>query len=482
MHLRPNKAPVFKKGAHVHWMCKRNGMWIKATVSDATNARVDEYEVITDTGEHKQTLATRLRPATERSQTLDVDISVCRPDGPTTKAAQGDIEPDTGLDKTGHDQTKPTPELTHSELQGLTSVDIRSAMNGWVPAVVVSNDGTPKHSYLVSRNGGPPGRLQAEDVRTRRKPDIWLASNDGHQATRLHSPMQHATKRYQDSTNSSYEQECDREEAEGLTTWCTPNTLRPGLLQHGHTYGTVLCPNDEDARNSTATKQKCLQKRRRVNDIGMAEHGPGPPTTTKQMRKMRCSKPGKHPSIPVQVNQLTIVEKEKVRRRLFQYHCATGHCSRKVLKQMLLGSQTESLRRLAKHINLLPICTACLVGKSRKKPHKQAADSRSKQYLHRLHIDITGRQRVASLGGNYYCMIIVDDATRKAWAFPMKRVTDAAAVLCPTTGSTKTNHWMQPVSNNYTAMYDRTETNAGFLCHLLPTTNHPHQPTRSTTL
>jgi len=202
-----------------------------------------------------------------------------------------------------------------------------------------------------------------------------------------------------------------------------------------------------DARNSTATKQKCLQKRRRVKDIGMVEHGPGPPTTTKQMRKKRCSKPGQHdtalqydellmearlqlhPSIPVQVNQLTIVEKEKVRRRLFQYHCATGHCSRKVLKQMLLGSQTESLRRLAKHINLLPICTACLVGKSRKKPHKQAADSRSKQYLHRLHIDITGRQRVASLGGNYYCMIIVDDATRKTWAFPMKRVTDAAAVL-----------------------------------------------------
>ena len=579
--LRPNKTPVFKKGAHVHWLCRRNGLWIAATVSNATNARMNEYEVITQDGEHKQTLAARLRPAIARlhtsgdrvwvrsvrtghhatqatirkqlpntsqqsigglpycrPHTTDINYTVQLPDGSIATAAQNDIESDTCWHKTGHNNPKPTLELALPELQGLASVEIRSAVNGWVPAFVVNNDGTPKHSYLVSRNGGPPGRVQAEDVRTRRKPDTWLASNDGHQATRLQAPMQHAMKRSRgnttsgklprDSPSATVERATTltKEERLGLTTvevqsdmqtdwipafivssnstrskpthymvqhngskpirvranrvrarlapemwlgsndgskptvirhdereqttWCTPNALRPGLIQHGHTHGKVLCPDDADARHSAVTKQKCLQKRRRVNDTGAAEQEPETSTTSRTRttrRKTTTPDMRKHdttlqhdellmearlqcnPSTPVQTNQLTIVEKEKVRRRLFQYHCAAGHCSRKVLKQMLLRSQTESLRRLAKHINLLPICTACLVGKSRKKPHKQAADSRSKQYLHRLHIDITGRQRVASLGGNYYCMIIVDDATRKAWAFPMKKVTDAAAVL-----------------------------------------------------
>jgi hypothetical protein len=136
-----------------------------------------------------------------------------------------------------------------------------------------------------------------------------------------------------------------------------------------------------------------------------------------------------HPSIPVHANQLSIAEKQAVRRRLYQYHCAAGHCSNKVLRQMLQRSKTDSIRRLAKHVNLLPICTACLIGKSRKKPHKKAADSRSTKYLNRIHVDLSGRQRVASIGGNYYYMVIIDDATRKAWTFPLKRVTDAAATL-----------------------------------------------------
>ena len=84
---------------------------------------------------------------------------------------------------------------------------------------------------------------------------------------------------------------------------------------------------------------------------------------------------------------------------------------------------------MAKHVNLLPICTACAIGKSRKKPHKQHSDSRSPKYLHRLHIDCSGRQRVSTMGKAYYYMVIVDDATRRTWTVLLRRVTDAAAAL-----------------------------------------------------
>nr|GFA58682.1 hypothetical protein [Tanacetum cinerariifolium] len=74
----------------------------------------------------------------------------------------------------------------------------------------------------------------------------------------------------------------------------------------------------------------------------------------------------------------------------------------------LLASKTKSWlwhRRLS-HLNF---------GKSKKKPHKPKSEDTNQEKLYLLHMDLCGPMRVASVNGNKYILIIVDDYSRFTW-------------------------------------------------------------------
>ncbi|GJT32998.1 retrovirus-related pol polyprotein from transposon TNT 1-94 [Tanacetum coccineum] len=61
------------------------------------------------------------------------------------------------------------------------------------------------------------------------------------------------------------------------------------------------------------------------------------------------------------------------------------------------------------------LCSACAMGKSKKKPHKPKSEDTNQEKLYLLNMDICGPIRVASLNGNKYILVIVDDYSRFTW-------------------------------------------------------------------
>ncbi|GKD07161.1 retrovirus-related pol polyprotein from transposon TNT 1-94 [Tanacetum coccineum] len=58
------------------------------------------------------------------------------------------------------------------------------------------------------------------------------------------------------------------------------------------------------------------------------------------------------------------------------------------------------------------LCSACAMGKSKKKPHKPKSEDTNQEKLYLLHMDLCGLMRVASVNGKKYILVIVDDYTR----------------------------------------------------------------------
>nr|GEU47408.1 hypothetical protein [Tanacetum cinerariifolium] len=61
------------------------------------------------------------------------------------------------------------------------------------------------------------------------------------------------------------------------------------------------------------------------------------------------------------------------------------------------------------------LCSACAMGKSKKKPHKPKSKDTNQEKLYLLHMDLCGPMRVASVNGKKYILIIVDDYSRFTW-------------------------------------------------------------------
>ncbi|GKC97000.1 retrovirus-related pol polyprotein from transposon TNT 1-94 [Tanacetum coccineum] len=61
------------------------------------------------------------------------------------------------------------------------------------------------------------------------------------------------------------------------------------------------------------------------------------------------------------------------------------------------------------------LCSACAMGKSKKKPHKPKSEDTNQEKLYLLHIDLCGLMNVASVNGKKYILVIVDDYSRFTW-------------------------------------------------------------------
>ncbi|GJX84747.1 retrovirus-related pol polyprotein from transposon TNT 1-94 [Tanacetum coccineum] len=58
------------------------------------------------------------------------------------------------------------------------------------------------------------------------------------------------------------------------------------------------------------------------------------------------------------------------------------------------------------------LCSACAMGKSKKKPHKPKSEDTNQEKLYLLHMDLCRPMRVASVNGKKYILVIVDDYSR----------------------------------------------------------------------
>nr|GEY14617.1 hypothetical protein [Tanacetum cinerariifolium] len=61
------------------------------------------------------------------------------------------------------------------------------------------------------------------------------------------------------------------------------------------------------------------------------------------------------------------------------------------------------------------LCSACAMGKSKKKSHKPKSEDTNQEKIYLLHMDICGPMRVESVNGKKYILVIIDDYSRFTW-------------------------------------------------------------------
>nr|GEX51646.1 integrase, catalytic region, zinc finger, CCHC-type, peptidase aspartic, catalytic [Tanacetum cinerariifolium] len=61
------------------------------------------------------------------------------------------------------------------------------------------------------------------------------------------------------------------------------------------------------------------------------------------------------------------------------------------------------------------LCSACAMGKSKKKSHKPKSEDTNQEKLYLLHMDLCRPMRVKSVNGKKYILVIVDDYSRFTW-------------------------------------------------------------------
>ncbi|GKD87929.1 retrovirus-related pol polyprotein from transposon TNT 1-94, partial [Tanacetum coccineum] len=85
--------------------------------------------------------------------------------------------------------------------------------------------------------------------------------------------------------------------------------------------------------------------------------------------------------------------------------------------QRVIGETTRrSVRGLPKlKFEKDHLCSACTMGKSKKKPHKPKSEDTNQEKLYMLHMDLCGSIRVASVNGKKYILVIVYDYSRFTW-------------------------------------------------------------------
>nr|GEZ19238.1 retrovirus-related Pol polyprotein from transposon TNT 1-94 [Tanacetum cinerariifolium] len=77
------------------------------------------------------------------------------------------------------------------------------------------------------------------------------------------------------------------------------------------------------------------------------------------------------------------------------------------------------------------LCSACAMGKSKKKPHKPKSEDTNQEKLYPFHMDLCGPIRVVSVNGKKYILVIVDDYSRFTWVKCLSGDTPAPEVIAP---------------------------------------------------
>ena len=111
-----------------------------------------------------------------------------------------------------------------------------------------------------------------------------------------------------------------------------------------------------------------------------------------------------------------VIPKEK---DIEYWHRVIGHVGQRRLLKILKheGIETE--------LQTLQTCEACIKGKMKRRPFKTNKDTRVFEKGQFLHMDLVGPIPPSSRLGNKYVLTVVDNATDKSWAIPLKKKSDA---------------------------------------------------------
>nr|GFC15784.1 putative ribonuclease H-like domain-containing protein [Tanacetum cinerariifolium] len=75
------------------------------------------------------------------------------------------------------------------------------------------------------------------------------------------------------------------------------------------------------------------------------------------------------------------------------------------------------------------LCPLCEQGKSKRASHPPKPVPNSRQRLHLLHMDLCGPMRIASINGQRYILVIVDDYSRYTWVHFLRSKDEAPDVI-----------------------------------------------------
>nr|GEU28802.1 integrase, catalytic region, zinc finger, CCHC-type, peptidase aspartic, catalytic [Tanacetum cinerariifolium] len=75
------------------------------------------------------------------------------------------------------------------------------------------------------------------------------------------------------------------------------------------------------------------------------------------------------------------------------------------------------------------MCSACTMGKSKKKPHKLKSEDTNLEKLYLLHMDLCGTMCVTSVNGKKYILVIVDDYSRFTWVKYLRSKDEAPDII-----------------------------------------------------
>jgi len=97
------------------------------------------------------------------------------------------------------------------------------------------------------------------------------------------------------------------------------------------------------------------------------------------------------------------------------WHRRLAHVGMSTLKKLLKKDMVRGLKDVVFEKDKL--CSACQAGKQVANTHPRKAYMSTSRVLELLHMDLFGPTTYASLGGNLYCLVIVDDYSRYTWVF-----------------------------------------------------------------
>jgi hypothetical protein len=100
---------------------------------------------------------------------------------------------------------------------------------------------------------------------------------------------------------------------------------------------------------------------------------------------------------------------------LWKWHRRLGHLSFDLVSLLSGLDLVRGLPRLKFEKDL--VCAPCRHGKMVATPHPPLTDVMTKRPTELLHMDLVGPDRVRSVGGKWYVLVVVDDYSPYGWVF-----------------------------------------------------------------
>ena len=111
---------------------------------------------------------------------------------------------------------------------------------------------------------------------------------------------------------------------------------------------------------------------------------------------------------------------------LTTWHLRFGHLNKQDVQKLVSKNLVEGMSISdAKSTSLPENCDGCILGKQSRSPFPKSSQSKTTSVLELVHSDVCGPMSVASVGGSFYFVSFIDDYSRYAWVYIIKKKGEA---------------------------------------------------------